>query len=109
MKAIVFGAGAREHALAQRLAEERWEVVVAPGNAGIARTLKCVPVALADVPACVNLAPSLEADLAVVGPDGPLRPGLADGLRALGIPTFGPSASAARIEGSKAFAKDVMV
>jgi phosphoribosylamine--glycine ligase len=108
-KAIVFGSGAREHALSQRLDDEGWSVVVAPGNAGIARRLRWAAVSLADIQACVALARAEGADLAVVGPEAPLIAGLADDLRKEGIATFGPSAAAARIEGSKAFAKDVML
>jgi phosphoribosylamine--glycine ligase len=99
MKALVYGAGAREHALAARLSAEGWTVWVAPGNAGIARRLTCTPLDLTDLVAGVDLARSLEVDLAVVGPEAPLIAGLGDALRAGGIATFGPSAAAARIEG----------
>ena len=108
MKALIYGAGAREHALAARLSAEGWTVTVAPGNAGIARKLTCAPLALSDIAACVALARTLAPDLAVVGPEAPLIAGLGDALRAAGIATFGPSAAAARIEGSKAFAKELM-
>ncbi len=109
MKALVFGNGAREHALAARLVREGWELVVAPGTAGIARRTPCRPVLLDDAPGCVALARALAVDLAVVGPEAPLVAGLGDALRAAGILTFGPSAAAARIEGSKAFSKEVML
>jgi phosphoribosylamine--glycine ligase len=108
MKALIYGAGAREHALAARLSVEGWTVTVAPGNAGIARKLSCAPLELTDIAAGVSLARTLAPDLAVVGPEAPLIAGLGDALRAAGILTFGPSASAARVEGSKAFAKELM-
>jgi len=98
MKALIYGAGAREHALAARLSAEGWTVTVAPGNAGIARKLTCAPLALSDIAVGVSLARSLAPDLAVVGPEAPLIAGLGDA----------PSAAAARIEGSKAFAKELM-
>ncbi|MHB8420873.1 MAG: phosphoribosylamine--glycine ligase [Myxococcales bacterium] len=106
--ALVIGAGAREHALAARLAQEGWEVAVAPGNAGIARRFRCLPLDLGDLAAAVKLACDAAADLVVVGPEAPLVAGLADALAAAGLATFGPSAAAARIEGSKAFAKALM-
>ena len=109
MRALIFGGGAREHALAARLSAEGWTGSVAPGNAGIARRLTCTPIDLTDIAACVELARSSKVDLAVVGPEAPLIAGLADALRVSGIATFGPSAAAARIEGSKAFAKELML
>ncbi len=109
MRTLIYGSGAREHALAARLSAEGWTVGVAPGNAGIARRLTCHPIALDDIAGCVELARGLEPDLAIVGPEAPLIAGLADALRSSGIPTFGPSRAAARIEGSKAFAKELMI
>jgi phosphoribosylamine--glycine ligase len=109
MRALIYGAGAREHALAARLSAEGWTVSVAPGNAGIARSLTCTPIDLTNVAACVELARSSKLDLAIVGPEAPLIAGLADALRASGIVTFGPSQAAARIEGSKAFSKELMM
>ena len=102
MKVLVVGSGAREHALAWRLAQEADEVVVAPGNAGIARESRCVAgdafeVALAERP-----------DLVVVGPEDPLIAGLADRLRAEGLFVFGPGAEGARLESSKAYSKTLM-
>jgi phosphoribosylamine--glycine ligase len=107
VKVLVVGSGGREHALAWALARspELTELHAAPGNPGIARLAQCHPVAAADV---APLAAELRADLVVVGPEAPLVAGLADELRARGIATFGPSAAAARIEGSKVFAKEVM-
>jgi phosphoribosylamine---glycine ligase len=109
MKALVIGSGAREHAIAARLVEEGWAVACAPGNVGIARQLRCLPLDVGDVKASVALARAERPDLVVVGPEAPLIAGLVDALTADGILAFGPSAAAARIEGSKAFAKELMV
>ncbi|GGK80910.1 phosphoribosylamine--glycine ligase [Planomonospora parontospora subsp. parontospora] len=84
------------------------EVHCAPGNAGIAQVATLHPVAPADPAAVAGLAVELGADLVVIGPEAPLVAGVADAVRQAGIPCFGPSAQAARIEGSKAFAKEVM-
>jgi phosphoribosylamine--glycine ligase len=107
VKVLVVGSGGREHALAWALARSPsvTELHAAPGNPGIARLAHCHPVGVADV---APLAAELRVDLVVVGPEAPLVAGLADELRARGIATFGPGAAAARIEGSKAFAKEVM-
>ena len=112
MRILVIGSGAREHAIARALALDpaTSAVVVAPGNPGTA-TLPGAENAAVDPldPAAVTaLAQRLEADLVVVGPEAPLVAGVADAVRAAGIPVFGPDAAAARLEGSKAFAKDVM-
>jgi phosphoribosylamine--glycine ligase len=109
VKVLVVGSGGREHALAWSLAREGdIELHAAPGNPGIATLAACHP-ARADDPAAIGpLASELGVDLVVVGPEAPLVAGLADALRRRGIPVFGPGAEAARIEGSKAFAKDVM-
>ena len=110
MKALIVGGGGREHALAWKLEQDdpTIELLAAPGNPGIAELARCVPVAATDVARLVELATTEQVDLVIVGPEGPLANGLADALRAQGIPTFGPSASAARIETSKRFAKEVM-
>jgi phosphoribosylamine---glycine ligase len=107
---VVVGSGAREHALAWRIAqsESLTELHAAPGNPGIAELGRCHPVRADDADGLLSLALTLEADLVVIGPEGPLVAGIADGLRQNGIAVFGPSAAAARIEGSKAFAKDVL-
>ena len=110
MKILLLGSGAREHALARALARDpqTTELVVAPGNPGtaaIATNLNIDPCAPEEV---VALATQMEADLVVVGPEAPLVAGVADAVRDAGIPCFGPSAEAARLEGSKAFAKEVM-
>ncbi|MCE5288584.1 MAG: phosphoribosylamine--glycine ligase [Nocardiaceae bacterium] len=110
MRVLVIGSGAREHALVNGLLRDPsvTEVVCAPGNAGIAVVTKTVPVDASSGAAVTELAQQLAADLVVIGPEVPLVLGVADALRAAGIPTFGPSREAASIEGSKAFAKDVM-
>jgi phosphoribosylamine--glycine ligase len=110
VKILVLGTGAREHALVRALAADSDvdELHAAPGNAGIAAEAKLHPLDLTDPAAAPVLAAQLGVDLVVVGPEGPLVLGVADHLRAAGFATFGPSAAAARLEGSKAFAKDVM-
>ncbi|MGZ4150287.1 MAG: phosphoribosylamine--glycine ligase [Actinomycetota bacterium] len=110
MKILVVGGGGREHALTWRLAAdpEATELHCAPGNAGIAGVATCHAVKAEDVEAIAGLADGLDVDLVVVGSEAPLVAGLADVLRARGRRVFGPTAAAARLEGSKAFAKDVM-
>ena len=104
------GSGGREHALAWKLARSPrlHELHCAPGNPGIARHARCHPVRAEDTEGLLALALELSIDIAVIGPEAPLVAGLADALRRSGVPTFGPSAAAAAIEGSKLFAKDVM-
>jgi phosphoribosylamine--glycine ligase len=106
----VIGSGAREHALVRALRRDPQvnAVHVAPGNAGIAQDAQAHPVDALDGGAIADLAESLHADLVVIGPEAPLVAGVADAVRARGIACFGPSAEAARLEGSKAFAKEVM-
>jgi phosphoribosylamine---glycine ligase len=108
VKVLLVGSGGREHALAWRLAQDGTELHCAPGNPGIARLGRCHPVHAEDPEGLLGLARELDADLVVVGPEAPLVAGVADALRKNGVAVFGPSAAAARIEGSKAFAKDVM-
>ena len=110
MRALVVGSGGREHALAWALSrsDSLDELHAAPGNPGIASLAHCHPVRADDHAALVSLARELRIDLVVVGPEAPLVAGLADELRHRGITVFGPSAAAARIEGSKSFAKEVM-
>jgi phosphoribosylamine--glycine ligase len=110
MRVLVVGSGGREHALAWRLSSSPGltELHAAPGNPGIAALATCHPVAAADAEGLLGLARVLGADLVVVGPEAPLVAGVADVLRHAGLTVFGPSAAAARIEGSKSFAKDVM-
>lgn len=106
----MIGSGGREHAIAIALAGDPTvgRVHVAPGNAGTASIAENHPVAATDPDAVVELARSLAVDLVVVGPEAPLVAGVADAVRAAGIDCFGPSRSAAALEGSKAFAKSVM-
>jgi phosphoribosylamine--glycine ligase len=110
MKILVVGSGAREHAVVRALVRDPGveAVTAAPGNAGIAADAPCEPIDLGDAAAIGALAKRLEVDLVVIGPEAPLVAGAADEVRALGIPCFGPSAAAARLEGSKSFAKEVM-
>ena len=110
MKVLLVGSGGREHALAWKLAQATGldELHAAPGNPGIARLAKCHPIRADDAEALLELCRSLDLELVVVGPEAPLVAGVADVLRAAGVRVFGPSAEAARIEGSKSFAKEVM-
>jgi len=107
---LVVGSGGREHALVWSLSRSKslGELHAAPGNPGIAKLAHCHPARADDHAALVSLARELRIDLVVVGPEAPLVAGLADELRHRGIAVFGPGAAAARIEGSKSFAKDVM-
>jgi phosphoribosylamine--glycine ligase len=110
VKVLVVGSGGREHALARALVKspDLEQLHAAPGNPGIAKLGRCHPVRADDAEGLLELCLAARIDLAVVGPEAPLVAGVGDALRHAGIPVFGPSASAARIEGSKAFAKDVM-
>ncbi|MFF2522133.1 phosphoribosylamine--glycine ligase [Streptomyces liangshanensis] len=110
MKVLVIGGGAREHALCRSLSldPQVTSLHCAPGNAGIADVAELHPVDAMDGAAVARLATELEAGLVVVGPEAPLVAGVADAVRDAGIPCFGPSKEAAELEGSKAFAKDVM-
>jgi len=109
MKVLVVGGGGREHALcwaisASPLLTTLW---CAPGNAGIAEVAECVAIAAEDVAGVVGFARAQGVDLVVVGPEAPLTLGLADACEAAGLRCFGPSQAAARLEGSKSFAKEV--
>jgi len=112
MKLLVIGNGGREHALAWKLAQSPRvrEVLVAPGNAGTAGEAKCrnVAVSATDLDALLALAQREGVDLTVVGPEAPLVAGVVDRFRAAGLRVFGPSAAAAQLEGSKAFAKQFL-
>jgi phosphoribosylamine--glycine ligase len=110
VKVLLVGSGAREHALAWGMARSRalGELHAAPGNPGIAALATCHAVSPVDGDALVGLARTLAVDLVVIGPEAPLVAGLADALRDAGLAVFGPSAAAARIEGSKSFAKEVL-
>ena len=110
MKTLVIGSGGREHALALALSRDPsvTEVHAAPGNPGMAACATLHPVDPMDGAAVAALAEQVGADLVVVGPEAPLVAGVADAVRAAGVSCFGPTAEAAELEGSKAFAKDVM-
>ena len=110
MKVLVVGSGGREHAICWKLAQSNKvaELYCAPGNAGIAQAAKCVNVKATDVDGMVKWAQDNAMDFVVVAPDDPLALGMVDALEAAGIPAFGPRASAAVIEASKAFSKELM-
>lgn len=110
MKILIIGGGGREHAIAWALSkdarvEKLW---CAPGNGGIAQLAECLPIKATDLDAIVSFCSEKRPDLVVVAPDDPLALGLVDRLESIGIRAFGPRANAAIIEGSKAFAKDLM-
>jgi phosphoribosylamine---glycine ligase len=106
---LVLGGGGREHALCWKLRQSprAGRIVCAPGNAGIAAVADCVDLAIADPAAVVAFARSENIGLVVIGPEGPLVAGVVDALRDAGIAAFGPTAAAARLEGSKGFTKDL--
>ena len=110
MKIMVIGGGGREHAIIRKLKEDpRVETLYAlPGNGGIARDAVCVPIGAKDILAIMQFAREHAIDFAVVAPDDPLALGAVDALSGMGIPCFGPTRAAARIESSKVFAKDLM-
>ena len=114
MLILVIGQGAREHAITQTLLRDSdqtsdgIQVVCAPGNPGIAQITRTCPVSANNPDSVLQLAKELAADLVVIGPEAPLVAGVADVLRQAGFAVFGPSAQAAKLEGSKAFAKEVM-
>jgi phosphoribosylamine--glycine ligase len=110
VKVLLVGSGGREDALAWKIAQSHalTELHCAPGNPGIARHGNCHPVRAEDAEGLLGLARELAVDLVVVGPEVPLVAGVADALRKSGVAIFGPSRSAAAIEGSKSFAKEVM-
>ena len=110
VRVLVVGTGGREHALVLRLAADPSveHLVAAPGNPGIADVAELRDVEANDPASVAGLAVEVAADLVVIGPEAPLVAGVADAVRAKGIACFGPSAAASRLEGSKAFAKDVM-
>ena len=109
MNILILGGGGREHALAWAVKQNPKcdRLIVAPGNAGIAEIAECADLDILDGIAVVEFATANAVDLVIVGPEAPLAAGVADHLRAAGIPTFGPSALAARLESSKAFSKEV--
>jgi phosphoribosylamine--glycine ligase len=109
MRILVVGSGGREHALCWKIAASPLcdKLYCAPGNAGIAADAECVAIGAEDIESLVAFAKKEAIDFVVVGPEGPLVKGLADRLEAAGIATFGPSAAAAALEGSKGFMKDI--
>jgi phosphoribosylamine--glycine ligase len=110
VKVLIVGSGGREHALAWKLRQSPTltSLHAAPGNPGIASLGECHPVRAEDREGLLSLCRELEVDLVVVGPEAPLVVGLVDTLRQAGVAVFGPTLAAARIEGSKSFAKDVL-
>ena len=110
MRVLIVGGGGREHAIARALRRSARapELLCAPGNAGIAEDARCLEVVAGDVDGLVAAARAEVVDLVVVGPEAPLVAGAVDALEAAGIPAFGPAAAAARLEGSKVHAKEVM-
>ncbi len=110
MKILIVGSGGREHALAWKLARSPnvTKVFCAPGNAGSAQVGENVPISADDIPALLAFAREHEIGLTVVGPDDTLAAGISDAFQSAGLAIFGPTASAARLESSKAFAKDFM-
>ncbi|HVP38060.1 MAG TPA: phosphoribosylamine--glycine ligase, partial [Candidatus Saccharimonadales bacterium] len=109
-RVLLVGGGGREHALGEALLRGpgRVELVAAPGNAGLARRARCVALPEASPDALVALAREARADLVVIGPEAPLVAGAADALRGAGVACFGPGAAGARLEGSKARAKEFL-
>ncbi len=111
MKVLVVGGGGREHAIVRALGRSTHspELFCAPGNAGIAADAECLPnLGASDVEAIVTASRKIRVDLVVVGPEAALVAGITDALKEAGVPAFGPSAAAAELEGSKAFAKELM-
>ncbi|MBO7166535.1 MAG: phosphoribosylamine--glycine ligase [Kiritimatiellae bacterium] len=111
MKILIVGSGGREHAITWRLAQDecKHELYCAPGNAGTSAIATNISAGAEDIDAIVSWAKENKPDLVAVGPEAPLCKGLADALSEIGIKTFGPCKAGARMEGSKAFAKDVMI
>ncbi len=111
MKVLIVGGGGREHALAWKLRRDdpSIELIAAPGNPGIGELGRCAPVAATDVAGLVSLATSEGVGLTVVGPEGPLDAGIVDAFAHAKLPVFGPTRAAARIETSKAWAKNLML
>ncbi|KPP93725.1 MAG: phosphoribosylamine--glycine ligase PurD [Rhodobacteraceae bacterium HLUCCA08] len=109
MNILILGGGGREHALAWAVKQNPKcdRLIVAPGNAGIARIADCPALEIEDGAAVVDFAATHSIDLVIIGPEAPLAAGVADDLRAAGVSVFGPSAAAARLEASKAFTKEI--
>jgi len=111
MKVLVIGGGGREHTLVWKLSQSRKvdKIFCAPGNAGISELAECLDIKTEDIESLLNFARYEWIDLTVVGPEAPLVMGIVDAFRKEGLRIFGPPASGARLEGSKAFAKDLML
>jgi len=111
LKVLVIGNGAREHALAGKIARSPHvdAIYAIPGNAGTACVAHNIDISSSDIPAIIKKARELQIGLVVVGPEAPLAAGITDRFQPTGIPVFGPSGSAARLESSKAFARELMV
>jgi len=111
MKVMIVGGGGREHALAWKLCRDdpNINLIVAPGNPGIASIARCVPIGVDKLDDLANLAEEEMVDLTIVGPETPLEAGIANLFQSRGLPIFGPTREAARIETSKRFAKELMV
>jgi len=110
LKILIIGSGGREHTLAWKLAQSDRvaQIYCAPGNAGISGLAQCIPLKVDDIEGIVDFSKKEAIDLVIIGPELPLTLGLVDALEEVGIKAFGPSKKAAEIEGSKAFAKDLM-
>ena len=110
MKVLVVGGGGREHAIIKKIKENKSveKIYALPGNGGIAKDAECVNIGAKDIESIVRFAVENSVDYAIVAPDDPLVLGAVDALEAKGIACFGPRANAAIIEGSKAFAKNLM-
>ena len=110
MRVLVVGGGAREHTLVWKIAQSELvrKIYCAPGNAGIARHAECVSIAVTDIQALAAFATENRIDLTIIGPEAPLVAGVVDVFEAMGLPIFGPSKDPAKLEGSKAFSKEIM-
>ena len=110
MKILVVGSGGREHTIIWKMAQSPLvtKLYCAPGNGGISTLAECVPIKAMDIDGITKFAKENMIDLVVVAPDDPLAAGMVDELEKVGIRAFGPNKNAAIIEGSKAFAKDLM-
>ena len=109
MRVLVVGGGGREHALVWHLANSNHQVLCAPGNAGITHIARCEPIPIVDLSGLTQLALKQKIDLTIVGPEGPLVAGAADEFERHGLKVLGPGMNGARIEGDKAFAKELML
>jgi phosphoribosylamine---glycine ligase len=111
VKVLLVGGGGREHAIAWKLTQDNpaIELIATPGNPGIGELAACHPIAATDIPGLATIAEKRQVDLTVVGPEAPLAAGIVDEFQRRGLPIFGPTRDAARIESSKRFAKELML